>query len=86
VPLFRGYTGYDDEDHYQECKEDWEDEEEEEDDDELEDEPGANPGVRKNFGRPLQPAQQREHLTTEPGAYWALLTAKFSTCEESLNE
>lgn len=82
MPLFRGYTGYDNEDVYQECKEDWADEE----DVELENEPKVKRKVRKNFGRPLQPAQQREPLTTEPDAYWALLVAKFSTCEESLNE
>lgn len=76
VPLFRGWTGcYGDEDIYQDCR--YEDEEEEEEDEHR---------APVNFGRPLQPAQQRQPLTSEPDACWALLVAKFGTCASSLSQ
>jgi hypothetical protein len=71
VPLFRGYTGQYCEGAYEvylECA----------DDDWL---PGWE---NRNFGRPLQPAQQLEPLTSEPNAYWALMVASFSTCTGSM--
>lgn len=82
VPLFRAYTGYhEDEEDYQGLKAERDEEIEEADlYEDLYDE-GAG-----NFGRPLQPAQQLELLTTEPGARWALLVSEFSTCAESMNE
>jgi hypothetical protein len=96
VPLFRGYTGYEDEDSFQEeikADEEWEEEEQEEEEEEggkennpkgeLEDQGRKAP---INFGRPLQPAQQLEHLTTQPDAYWALMVANFSTCKSTLDE
>ena len=81
VPLFRGWTGYEDEDSYQDNLADddfYSDDEEEEEEDEA-----AAPPI--NFGRPLQPAQQREPLTTETDAYWGLLVAKFSDCTSSMD-
>jgi hypothetical protein len=87
VPLFRGYTGCGDEgllDLHNQAYNDYmactglyyagfsEDDEEVQ--------------AVINFGRPLQPTQQLEPKTSDTDRYWALMVARFRTCQLSLNE
>jgi hypothetical protein len=38
-----------------------------------------------NYGRPLQPAQQKDDLTSEPNAYWALMVGSFKECAKAVD-
>jgi len=53
-------------------------------DEEEEDEEWEGDGYWNNFGRPLQPAQQKEHPTSEP-AIWQILVGDFQDCADLLS-
>jgi hypothetical protein len=77
APIFRGYTGREDEESYRCFREDL-------DEDEIADFFTYDPALI-NHGRPLQPAQQKDNLTTEPNAYWALMVGDFNTCAAAMD-
>jgi hypothetical protein len=81
APIFRGYTGCEDEEQYKSFFED----------EYLDEEEAAawkgetRDPAKINHGRPLQPAQQKDNLTTEPNAYWALMVGDFNICAAAMD-
>jgi len=55
------------------------------DEEEEEEEGWEGDGSWNNFGRPLQPAQQKEHPTSED-TVWQILVGDFQSCASALSQ
>jgi len=56
----------------------------EEEEEEAEEDEREAKGAWNNFGRPLQPAQQKEHPTSED-TVWQILVGDFQRCASTLS-